>query len=565
MRLSGTTIATAVFATLLVPGFSIGAYGAAKPAVSADKAADTNAMPSAEPAAPMPAAAREESMPEPGGQRHATPPAELFVGYSYLRAMPTIAADNRMGWLNGGSASIALNVGQYLGLVADFGGFDDSKIRLLGTGGSPSIDADSSGTAYTYLFGPRLSLRGHERFTPFVQALFGGIHASEVTMSTGCTGVGCRVLPAENSFAVAAGGGLDFRVHHHFAIRIIQAEYLMTQFVDRTQGSRGLQNDMRLSAGVVFRFGGHRAEIAPPAAITYSCSVNPSAVYAGEAIAASGTAVNLDPAKTAVYTWSVDGGTVNGTSSTAKIDTTGLAPASYTLKGHVSEGDRAGENADCTAPFAVRAIAPPTVSCSANPSSVISGDSSAITAAGMSPDNRALTYSYSASSGTVSGSGSTATLSTVGATLGTVIVTCNVVDDKGQSASGTTSVAVSVPVVAPKPMTSALCPVQFERDARRPARVDNEAKACLDEIALNLQRNSDAKIALVGNASNGEKGGKKLASERAVNTKAYLVSEKGIDASRITVYSGTQDAKTVSTTLIPSGATLDASGDTPVN
>ena len=114
-------------------------------------------------------------------------------------------------------------------------------------------------------------------------------------------------------------------------------------------------------------------------------------------------------------------------------------------------------------------------------------------------------------------------------------------------------------------MTSALCPVQFERDARRPARVDNEAKACLDEIALNLQRNSDAKIALVGNASNGEKGGKKLASERAVNTKAYLVSEKGIDASRITVYSGTQDAKTVSTTLIPSGATLDASGDTPVN
>jgi outer membrane protein OmpA-like peptidoglycan-associated protein len=95
--------------------------------------------------------------------------------------------------------------------------------------------------------------------------------------------------------------------------------------------------------------------------------------------------------------------------------------------------------------------------------------------------------------------------------------------------------------------------------------VDNEAKACLDEIALNLQRSSDAKLAIVGNTASGEKGGKKLATERAVNTKAYLVSEKGVDASRIAVYTGSQDGKTVSTTLIPAGATLDSTGNTPVD
>jgi hypothetical protein len=57
----------------------------------------------------------------------------------------------------------------------------------------------------------------------------------------------------------------------------------------------------------------------------------------------------------------------------------------------------------------------------------------------------------------------------------------------------------------------------------------------------------------------------KVAAERAVNTKEYLVTEKGIDASRISVYTGTADGKTVTTTLIPAGATLDNSGLTPVD
>ena len=49
-----------------------------------------------------------------------------------------------------------------------------------------------------------------------------------------------------------------------------------------------------------------------------------------------------------------------------------------------------------------------------------------------------------------------------------------------------------------------------------------------------------------------------------MNTKAYLVGEKGIDSSRITVYTGSQDGKIVSTTLIPADATFDPGGDTAV-
>jgi len=69
---------------------------------------------------------------------------------------------------------------------------------------------------------------------------------------------------------------------------------------------------------------------------------------------------------------------------------------------------------------------------------------------------------------------------------------------------------------------------------------------------------------LVGNVAAGEKDSGKLAEKRAVNTKAYLVGEKGIDSSRITVYTGARGDKTVTTTLIPAGATFDATGDTPV-
>jgi hypothetical protein len=324
-----------------------------------------------------------------------------------------------------------------------------------------------------------------------------------------------------------------------------------------------MQNDIRLSSGIVFRFGGgpHVAERQP---VAYSCFVNPATVYPGDAIAVSGTALNLDPAKTAVYTWSADGGTVTGTSSTASIDTRQAVPGGYTVKGHVSEGDKPGENADCTAPYTVKALEPPTMSCTADPSTVISGNSSTITAIGISPQNRPLTYSYSSTSGSVNGTGSRATLITSGAPTGAIAVTCNVVDDKAQTASATTSVMVEVPVAAPKPLTSGLCAVHFDRDARRPVRVDNEGKACLDEVALDLQRNPDANLALVGNAAGGEKDGGKLAAQRAVNTKAYLVGEKGIDSSRITVYTGSQDGKIVSTTLIPAGATFDATGDTPV-
>jgi outer membrane protein OmpA-like peptidoglycan-associated protein len=318
----------------------------------------------------------------------------------------------------------------------------------------------------------------------------------------------------------------------------------------------------------------------PPAQAALACSPSPVWVYPGDPVTVTATAANLDPKLNAVYSWTGSGATGSGT--TATVATGSLAAGTYTVKGAVKEGKAGKEGikpwgtADCSAIFTVKAYEPPTISCSANPGAIKPGDTSAISAVGVSPQNRPLTYTYSASAGTVTGSGTTATYNSAGAPTGAVGITCNVADDKGGNATANTIVTITAPYVAPVPHTQALCSVAFEKDKLRPARVDNEAKACLDEIALDLQKQPDAKAVVVGEATTLEKTPKKgrkhakvadLAAERAVNAKQYLVTEKGIDASRVSVATGSKDGKTVEDYLVPSGAdfTADVTGTSPVN
>jgi hypothetical protein len=372
---------------------------------------------------------------------------------------------------------------------------------------------------------------------------------------------------------------------HRFSLRLFEADYryfhadygpTTTIPTGGVLGGRTNLSGIDLETGIVTHFG----HIIPPPPLKYACSVAPTSVFPGDPITATGVVTDANPKKTVTYTWSSTGGTISGTGTTANIDTKGLAPGTYTVKGHAQEGVKPGEMADCTpADFTVKAFEPPTISCSASPSTVDMGGSSTITASGMSPQNRALTYSYSASAGSISGTSSSATLATSGVQGGTTInVTCNVVDDLGKSATAMTSVRINQPPAPPpppRPTTQNLCSVSFERDKARPTRVDNEGKACLDDLALALQRSTDATLDIIGNATSGEKTPPKharknaktadFAAERAVNTKDYLVKEKGIDASRIKALEGSDDAKTVTTVLVPAGADTSAVTATPVD
>jgi opacity protein-like surface antigen len=167
------------------------------------------------------------------------PKFEAFGGYSYLHV-----SDNNIGYnFNGGSGSVAYNFTPMLGVVADFGGYHWS-------GG---FDPNQTINVVSYLFGPKVALR-HGKFTPFAQALFGGAHGS-FNATGGCgdarvrgQGTTCNVSTSDNSFSLAVGGGLDWNATTHIGIRLIQAEYLMTQFLNDTQ------NNARISTGVTIRW-----------------------------------------------------------------------------------------------------------------------------------------------------------------------------------------------------------------------------------------------------------------------------------------------------------------------
>jgi len=415
-----------------------------------------------------------------------------------------------------------------------------------------------------------------DNFTVFAHGLAGGGRLGGPNSEAGSQ---LEHEPYRWGPALTAGGGMDYDIPYfdnRFSLRLFQADYryIHADYGPYTSiptngilGGRANISAVELSTGIVMHFG----HVIPPPPVAYSCTVAPASGYPGDPITVTGTATNLNPKKTATYSWTSTGGTISGTSSTANIDTKTAAPGTYTVTGHVTEGAKPGQSADCSAQFTINAFQPPTVSCSANPTSVNPGDSATITTTASSPQNRPLTYSYTATAGNVSGTSSSATLSTTGAAPGSITVTCNVADDKGNTQSATTTVNVIQPPPppqppAPAPTTSNLCTVSFGREKARPARVDNEAKACLDEVALSLQRSSDAKLALVGHEESGAKGrrAKNLGAQRAANTKDYLVTEKGVDASRIDIYTGPGDDPTVTTTLIPTGATFDNSGVTPV-
>ena len=164
-----------------------------------------------------------------------TPVAEVGMNYSYTNTMPGGGASSFGS--QGGSGTFIYNFNKAVGVVADLGAYHN--------GG----DANFNPTTFSYLFGPRLSLRKSAKFTPYVQALFGGarVSTSLVDPNTGNSVV-------QNGFAAAFGGGLDIRVTDHMAVKPFQIEYLMTQ-VPNIWSPNNTQNNIRYSAGVVFRFG----------------------------------------------------------------------------------------------------------------------------------------------------------------------------------------------------------------------------------------------------------------------------------------------------------------------
>jgi len=121
---------------------------------------------------------------------------------------------------------------------------------------------------------------------------------------------------------------------------------------------------------------------------------------------------------------------------------------------------------------------------------------------------------------------------------------------------------VNVEVPPAPPMASKLNEIAFKRNS---ARVDNTAKAILDDVALRLQRDADAHAVIVGFADPKELKPEKLAAERAANAKEYLTKEKGIDPSRIETRTGSGAEMKAELWIVPAGASFNQPGTDVVN
>jgi outer membrane protein OmpA-like peptidoglycan-associated protein len=351
-----------------------------------------------------------------------------------------------------------------------------------------------------------------------------------------------------------AGGGLDINLVRAVSLRLVQVDYTYNN-VDFgpwggirnvvTLGGRAHLPGLQASAGLVW----HAGNITPPLPVTYSCSANPTNVFPGEPIMVTGTAMNLNPKRTATYSWTSSGGAVNGSSSTVTVSN--RTPGGYTVNGHVTEGSRAGQSADCTASYTVQDFAPPTISCSASPSTLNPGDKSAITAAGVSPQNRQLTYSYSAASGTISGTGASATFDSTGAATGAVGITCNVTDDKGQTATANTSVTIAPPPPPPPgppaeqvrlearlALHSVFFPTALPRAEKPEGGLVDSQQATLTTLATDfksyLTYKPDAHLTLTGHADvrASVEYNQALSERRVARTKQFLV-EQGVPEANI--------------------------------
>ena len=167
------------------------------------------------------------------------PKWEVSAGYSYVRAN-LITPNGCCFSLNGGAGSLIWNAKDWFGLEGEIGGYHTGNVQGSGR----------DLTLISFMAGPHFAYRKHERLTPFAHALLGGGHAGGTLYTGTSTSPG---LGTNNNFNMVAGGGLDVNLGPHVAVRVFQADYFLTHFLN---GNNDRQNNLRLTFGVVFHFGG---------------------------------------------------------------------------------------------------------------------------------------------------------------------------------------------------------------------------------------------------------------------------------------------------------------------
>jgi outer membrane protein OmpA-like peptidoglycan-associated protein len=376
-------------------------------------------------------------------QSDSNPKWDLFAGYQYLNpggTVPTGADPNNPipfkfpAMSRGLGGAFTYNLDSHWGAEGDLGF---------------NWDPHWGTSEWTAGAGPRFIVRT-EGLALFLHAL-GTLN--RVSYESG--------LVTHNGIGVILGGGMDIPFGRMISWRVFGADYVWAQHnfanlaaPEFSSLRRPEFEGVRLRTGVVINWGG--AEELVPAA---SCTVQPAEVMVGEPLSATVTASNFNPKHPVTYGWSGNGGQVSGKDTTASIDTANAAPGSYTITAHVTDPKSKKNNeASCSANYTVKPLPPknpPTMSLSASPTELVTGGSVNLSANCTSPDGVPVSVAnWTSSAGTVSGTGSSATLSTADVPAGPLTVTATCTDSRGLTGQASTQVSLQNP--PPPPVDKAL-------------------------------------------------------------------------------------------------------------
>ena len=180
---------------------------------------------------------------------------ELTATYSYMHYVPV---DNLPTVnLNGGSGSAVLYFAGFFGLKAEVAGYASQNVNFSFPPGSIRCPSGCTGTAeanlFTGNFGPQIKIR-IKRVQPFFEGLVGGAHTNFYqNVHKNCPAC-LSNTPGDWALDVVLGGGLDFKITSHLAIRPIEADYFLTRFINNFTSGHNNQNNFRYQAGLVFEF-----------------------------------------------------------------------------------------------------------------------------------------------------------------------------------------------------------------------------------------------------------------------------------------------------------------------
>jgi len=467
-------------------------------------------------------------------QDRQVPKWDVFTGYQWLHPGGTVPSP--FGSYNapvgqtlpdapwGVGAAVARNFNSYLAFEGDYG-------KNWTTDGKGANEQTVSG-------GPRLMFRS-ENANFFVHTLLSWNQLS------------APGIPSDSGIGAILGGGIDMPLTRLITLRVLEGDYVWARHNYSSEVSssfpdlrRPSLDGLRLRTGILWNFG-----YPPSTTPTAACSVQPTEVMVGEPVTATAAASNFNPKHTLSYAWSGTGGKVTGKDNTASIDTTGVAGGTYTVTSSVTDPKlKKGVPATCSATYTVKEPPknPPTMSCSASPSSLQAGGTSTITCTCTSPDGVPVSVSnWAASSGSISGSGSTATENTAGASPGNINVSATCTDSRGLTAQASTQVAIENPPPAPSPELEkrlSLHSIYFATAKPTPqnptgglvASQEKTLTALAEDFKTYLGFKPDAHLTLQGHADKRgtEAFNKALSERRVTRVKSFLI-EHGIPEANI--------------------------------